>query len=70
MAEAITAKDIKSKIIHVEDGVREFVLHYPEGLFWIQIDEMSDYLFSLFQTFVGPFYYTKIQGVKSLLHGN
>ena len=46
MAAALAAEDIKSKILHVEAGVRDFDLHVPEEPLRIQIDEMSDYLFS------------------------
>lgn len=46
MAAALAARDINSKIIHVEAGVRDFDLHVPEEPLRIQIDEMSDYLFS------------------------
>lgn len=46
MAAALAANDIKSKIIHVEAGVRDFDLHVPEEPLRIQIDEMADYLFS------------------------
>jgi UDP-N-acetylglucosamine 2-epimerase len=46
MAAALAAEDIKSKIIHVEAGVRDFDLHVPEEPLRIRIDEMSDYLFS------------------------
>jgi len=46
MTAALAAEDIKSKIIHVEAGVRNFDLHVPEEPLRIQIDEMSDYLFS------------------------
>ena len=46
MATALAAEDIKSKIIHVEAGVRDFDLHVPEEPLWIRTDEMSDHLFS------------------------
>jgi UDP-N-acetylglucosamine 2-epimerase len=46
MAAALAADDIKSKIIHVEAGVRDFDLHVPEEPLRIRIDEMADYLFS------------------------
>lgn len=46
MAAALAANDIKSKIIHVEAGVRDFDLHVPEEPLRIKIDEMSEYLFS------------------------
>jgi UDP-N-acetylglucosamine 2-epimerase len=46
MAAALAADHIKSKIIHVEAGVRDFDLHVPEEPLRIRIDEMSDYLFS------------------------
>ena len=46
MTAALAAEDIKSKIIHVEAGVRNFDLHVPEEPLRIQIDKMSDYLFS------------------------
>ncbi len=46
MAAALAANDIKSKIMHVEAGVRDFDMHVPEEPLRIQIDEMSDYLFS------------------------
>ena len=46
MAAALAAEDIKSKIIHVEAGVRDFDLHVPEEPLRLRIDEMSDYLFS------------------------
>ena len=46
MAAALTADEIKSKIIHVEAGVRDFDMHVPEEPLRIRIDEMSEYLFS------------------------
>jgi len=46
MAAALAANDAKCKIIHVEAGVRDFDMHVPEEPLRIQIDEMSDYLFS------------------------
>ena len=46
MAAALAANDIKSKILHVEAGVRDFDIHVPEEPLRIQIDEMSNYLFT------------------------
>ena len=46
MAAALAAHEINSKIIHVEAGVRDFDMHVPEEPLRIQIDEMSDYLFT------------------------
>lgn len=46
MAAALAADEIKSKIIHVEAGVRDFDMHVPEEPLRIRIDEMSEYLFS------------------------
>lgn len=46
MAAALAADEIKSKLIHVEAGVRDFDMHVPEEPLRIRIDEMSEYLFS------------------------
>lgn len=46
MAAALAADEVKSKIIHVEAGVRDFDIHVPEEPLRIRIDEMSEYLFS------------------------
>jgi len=45
MAAALAAKEIKSKLIHVEAGVRDFDLAVPEESIRIHIDSISDYLF-------------------------
>src|ERR687883_208484 len=45
MAAALAAKEIKSKLIHIEAGVRDFDLAVPEESIRIHIDSISDYLF-------------------------
>ncbi|HXT83871.1 MAG TPA: UDP-N-acetylglucosamine 2-epimerase [Verrucomicrobiae bacterium] len=46
MAAANVAESIKSKIIHLEAGVRDYDYNVPEELLRIKIDEMADYLFA------------------------
>jgi UDP-N-acetylglucosamine 2-epimerase len=48
MAAALAVREIKSKskLIHIEAGVRDFDLAVPEESIRIYIDAMSDYLFS------------------------
>jgi UDP-N-acetylglucosamine 2-epimerase (non-hydrolysing) len=46
MAAALAAEQIKSKLIHVEAGVRDFDLAVPEESIRIHIDSKADYLFS------------------------
>jgi UDP-N-acetylglucosamine 2-epimerase len=46
MAAALAAREIKSKLIHIEAGVRDFDSAVPEEPIRIHIDAMSDYLFS------------------------
>src|SRR5712692_9277 len=44
MAAALAADQIKSKIIHIEAGIRDFDYAVPEEPLRIKIDEMSQYL--------------------------
>jgi UDP-N-acetylglucosamine 2-epimerase len=69
MAAALAAEDIKSKIIHVEAGVRDFDLHVPEEPLRIRIDEMSDYLFSPSNFFTTVLSYENTRG-KIFTTGN
>ncbi|HXG06660.1 MAG TPA: UDP-N-acetylglucosamine 2-epimerase (non-hydrolyzing) [Nitrososphaera sp.] len=46
MAAALTAKEIGSKLVHIEAGIRDFDLNVPEEVIRIKIDEISDYLFA------------------------
>ncbi len=46
MATALIAKEINSKIIHLEAGVRDFDYQVPEEELRIKIDEMANYLFA------------------------
>ncbi len=45
LAAAQAAKEIGSKVIHIEAGVRDFDMAVPEEGIRIQIDSMADYLF-------------------------
>jgi UDP-N-acetylglucosamine 2-epimerase len=45
LAAAQAAKEIGSKLIHIEAGVRDFDMAVPEEDIRIQIDSMADYLF-------------------------
>jgi UDP-N-acetylglucosamine 2-epimerase len=69
LAAAQAAKEIGSKLIHIEAGVRDFDMAVPEEGIRIQIDSMSDYLFcpsALCKTVLS---YEDIQG-KIFLTGN
>lgn len=46
MAAALAAEEIKSNLIHIEAGVRDFDLAVPEESIRIYIDSKSDFLFS------------------------
>jgi UDP-N-acetylglucosamine 2-epimerase len=46
MAAALAAEQIKSKLIHIEAGVRDFDLAVPEESIRIYIDSKADFLFS------------------------
>jgi UDP-N-acetylglucosamine 2-epimerase len=46
MAAALAAEQIKSKLIHIEAGVRDFDLAVPEESIRIHIDSKADYIFS------------------------
>jgi UDP-N-acetylglucosamine 2-epimerase len=45
LAAAQAAKEIGSKLLHIEAGVRDFDMAVPEEAMRIQVDSMSDYLF-------------------------
>lgn len=65
MAATLAAKDIGSKLIHIEAGVRDFDLNVPEEVIRIYIDEVSDYLFApskLSETFL------EYEGVRGEIH--
>ena len=65
MAGSLAAKEIGSKLIHVEAGVRDFDLNVPEEVIRIYIDEISDHLFApskLSATFL------EYEGVKGDIH--
>lgn len=65
MAAALTAKEIGSKLVHIEAGIRDFDLNVPEEVIRIHIDEISDYLFApskLSQTFL------EYEGVRGEIH--
>jgi len=65
MAGADAAKDIGSKLIHIEAGIRDFDVNVPEEVIRIHIDEISDYLFApsrLSGTFL------EYEGVKGDIH--
>jgi UDP-N-acetylglucosamine 2-epimerase (non-hydrolysing) len=65
MAGALAAKEIGSKLVHIEAGVRDFDLNVPEEVIRIYIDEISDYLFApskLSATFL------EYEGVKGDIH--
>lgn len=46
LAAVLSAQEIKSKIIHIEAGVRDFDLAVPEESNRIKIDSISEYLFA------------------------
>jgi UDP-N-acetylglucosamine 2-epimerase len=46
MAAALVAKDVGSKIIHIEAGVRDYDYKVPEEHLRIKIDEMAHFLFA------------------------
>ncbi|TVP39458.1 non-hydrolyzing UDP-N-acetylglucosamine 2-epimerase [Candidatus Nitrosocosmicus arcticus] len=69
MAAALAADEIKSKIIHVEAGVRDFDMHVPEEALRIRIDEMSEYLFSPSSFCTAVLSYENIKG-KVFTSGN
>lgn len=65
MAGALAAKEIGSKLVHIEAGIRDFDLSVPEEVIRIYIDEISDYLFApsrLSETFL------EYEGVKGDIH--
>jgi UDP-N-acetylglucosamine 2-epimerase len=65
MAGALAAKEIGSKLVHIEAGIRDFDLNVPEEVIRIYIDEISDYLFApskLSETFL------EYEGVKGDIH--
>jgi UDP-N-acetylglucosamine 2-epimerase len=69
MAAALAAKEIKSKIIHIEAGVRDFDSAVPEEPLRIAIDEMSQYLFAPSQFCTTVLTYENISG-RVFLTGN
>jgi UDP-N-acetylglucosamine 2-epimerase len=62
MAAALAAEQIKSKIIHIEAGVRDFDYAVPEEPLRIKIDEMSQYLFAPSQFCATVLTYERIRG--------
>ncbi|MEW6605761.1 MAG: UDP-N-acetylglucosamine 2-epimerase, partial [Thermoproteota archaeon] len=65
MAGALAAKEIGSKLVHIEAGIRDFDLNVPEEVIRIYIDEISDYLFApskLSETFL------EYEGVRGDIH--
>jgi UDP-N-acetylglucosamine 2-epimerase len=62
MAAALAAEQIKSKIIHIEAGVRDFDSAVPEEPLRIAIDEMSQYLFAPSQFCATVLTYENISG--------
>jgi len=69
MAAALAAKEIKSKIIHIEAGVRDFDYAVPEEPLRILIDEMAHYLFAPSQFCSTVLTYENIKG-KVFFKGN
>jgi UDP-N-acetylglucosamine 2-epimerase len=62
MAAALAAKEINSKIIHIEAGVRDFDYAVPEEPLRIRIDEMAQYLFAPSQFCATVLTYENISG--------
>jgi UDP-N-acetylglucosamine 2-epimerase len=62
MAAALAADQIKSKIIHIEAGVRDFDYAVPEEPLRIKIDEMSQYLFAPSQFCATVLTYENVKG--------
>jgi UDP-N-acetylglucosamine 2-epimerase len=62
MAAALAANQIKSKIIHIEAGVRDFDYAVPEEPLRIKIDEMSQYLFAPSQFCTTVLSYENVKG--------
>jgi UDP-N-acetylglucosamine 2-epimerase len=62
MAAALAAEQIKSRIIHIEAGVRDFDYAVPEEPLRIKIDEMSQYLFAPSQFCATVLTYERIRG--------
>lgn len=62
MAAALAAEQIKSKIIHIEAGVRDFDYAVPEEPLRIKIDGMSQYLFAPSQFCATVLTYERIHG--------
>ncbi len=62
MAAALAAKEIKSNIIHIEAGVRDFDYQVPEEPLRILIDEKSHYLFAPSQFCATVLTYENIKG--------
>jgi UDP-N-acetylglucosamine 2-epimerase len=62
MAGSLAAREIGSKLVHIEAGIRDFDLNVPEEVIRIKIDEISDYLFApskLSETFLE---YERVRG--------
>ena len=57
MAAALVAKDVRSKIIHLEAGVRDYDYKVPEEHLRIKIDEMANFLFLHLLIFVEVIYH-------------
>jgi UDP-N-acetylglucosamine 2-epimerase len=62
MAAALAAAQVKSKIIHIEAGVRDFDYAVPEEPLRIKIDSMSHYLFAPSQFCATVLTYENIKG--------
>ena len=62
MAAALAAAQIKSKIIHLEAGIRDFDYTVPEEPLRIKIDEMAHYLFAPSQFCTTVLTYENVHG--------
>jgi UDP-N-acetylglucosamine 2-epimerase len=69
MAATLVATQIKSKVIHIEAGVRDFDYAVPEENIRIRIDEMSEYLFAPSELCRSVLSYENISG-RVFLSGN